>query len=61
MKPVKFLKQNNCDQKNNWFFTNERYKFTDPKGISYGEGVDFSKDLKIIQSQRISGEIENTK
>lgn len=49
------------DQKNNWFFTNERYKFTDPKGVSYGEGVDFSKDLKIIQSQRISGEIENTK
>lgn len=47
------------DQKNNWFFTNERYKFTDPKGVSYGEGVDFSKDLKIIQSQRISGEIEN--
>jgi LPS export ABC transporter protein LptC len=47
------------DQKNEWFFTDQRYKFTDPKGVSYGEGVDFSKDLKIIKSQRISGEIEN--
>ncbi|MFT6748969.1 MAG: LPS export ABC transporter protein LptC [Flavobacterium sp.] len=47
------------DQKNEWFYTEQKYKFTDPKGISYGEGVDFSKDFKIINSQRISGEIEN--
>jgi LPS export ABC transporter protein LptC len=47
------------DQKNEWFYTEQKYKFTDPKGVSYGEGVDFSKDFKIINSQRISGEIEN--
>jgi LPS export ABC transporter protein LptC len=48
------------DQKNEWFYTEKRYKFTDPKGISYGEGVDFSKDFKIINSQAISGEVNNT-
>jgi LPS export ABC transporter protein LptC len=47
------------DQKNEWFYTEQKYKFTDLKGVSYGEGVDFSKDFKIINSQRISGEIEN--
>ncbi len=45
------------DQKNEWFYTEKKYKFTDPKGISFGEGIDFSKDFKIINSQRISGEI----
>lgn len=49
------------DQKNEWFYTEKRYKFTDPKGVSFGDGVDFSKDFKIINSQRISGEVENTK
>ena len=49
------------DQKNEWFYTEKRYKFTDPKGISYGEGVDFSKDFKIITSQSVSGEVENAK
>lgn len=48
------------DQKNEWFYTDKRYKFTDPKGISYGEGVDFSKDFKIINSQKISGEVESS-
>ena len=48
------------DQKNEWFFTERRYKFTDPKGVSYGEGVDFSKDLKIINSQRVSGALDKT-
>ncbi|WP_298393837.1 LPS export ABC transporter periplasmic protein LptC [Flavobacterium sp.] len=47
------------DQKNEWFYTEKRYKFTDPKGVSFGEGVDFSKDFKIINSQSISGEVEN--
>jgi LPS export ABC transporter protein LptC len=46
------------DQKNEWFYTEKSYKFTDPKGISYGEGVDFSKDFKIINSQVVSGEVE---
>ncbi len=45
------------DQKNEWFFTEKKYKFTDPNGVSYGEGVDFSKDFSIINSQRISGAI----
>ena len=48
------------DQKNEWFYTERKYKFTDPKGLSYGEGVDFSKDFKIINSQRISGEVQNS-
>jgi len=49
------------DQKNEWFYTEKRFKFTDPKGFTFGEGVDFSKDFKIINSQRINGEIESTK
>jgi len=46
------------DQKNEWFFTEKKFKFTDPKGVSYGEGIDFSKDFKIINSQRITGEFD---
>lgn len=46
------------DQKNDWFYTEKKFKFTDPKGISYGEGIDFSKDFKIVNSQKISGEID---
>ena len=45
------------DQMNEWFYTEKSYKFTDPKGNSTGEGVDFSKDFKIINSQRISGQV----
>lgn len=47
------------DQKNEWFFTEKKFKFTDPKGVSNGEGIDFSKDFKVINSQRITGEIES--
>ena len=46
------------DQKNEWFFTEKKFKFTDPKGVSYGEGIDFSKDFKIVNSQRINGAID---
>ena len=46
------------DQKNEWFYTEKSYKFTDPKGVSYGDGIDFSKDFKIINSQGVSGEVE---
>ena len=46
------------DQKNEWFFTEKKFKFTDPKGVSFGEGIDFSKDFKIINSQRINGAID---
>ena len=47
------------DQKNEWFFTEKSFKFTDPKGISNGQGIDFSKDFKVINSQKIAGEIES--
>ena len=46
------------DQKNEWFFTEKKFKFTDLKGASNGQGIDFSKDFKMINSQRITGEIE---
>lgn len=46
------------DQKNEWFYTERRFKFTDPKGVSFGEGIDFSKDFKIVNSQKITGEID---
>ena len=47
------------DQKNEWFFTEKSFKFTDTKGVSNGQGIDFSKDFKVINSQKISGEIES--
>jgi len=46
------------DQKNEWFYTEKKFKFTDPKGVSNGEGIDFSKDFKIINSQRINGIVD---
>lgn len=48
------------DQKNAWFFTEKKYKFTAPKGVSYGEGVDFDKDFKIMNTQKFSGQIEQS-
>ncbi|NBU80772.1 MAG: LPS export ABC transporter periplasmic protein LptC [Flavobacteriaceae bacterium] len=47
------------DQKNEWFFTEKKFKFTSTKGISYGEGIDFSKDFKKVNSQKISGELQS--
>jgi LPS export ABC transporter protein LptC len=47
------------DQKNQWFYTEKKYKLTDAKNGSTGQGVDFSKDFKTINSQRIQGEIES--
>ncbi|WP_029596542.1 LPS export ABC transporter periplasmic protein LptC [Flavobacterium sp. ACAM 123] len=47
------------DQKNEWFFTEKRFKFTDEKGSSNGQGIDFSKDFKIINSQRLTGEFDS--
>ncbi len=46
------------DQKNQWFFTEKPFKFSDPKGVSNGKGIDFSKDFKTINSQSITGEID---
>jgi LPS export ABC transporter protein LptC len=45
------------DQKNDWFFTEKSFKFTDPKGVSNGQGIDFSKDFKVVNSQKIAGEV----
>jgi len=47
------------DQKNEWFYTEQNFKFTDPKGVSNGQGIDFSKDFKVINSQKIMGEVES--
>ncbi len=47
------------DQKNEWFFTEKKFKFTDVKGSSNGQGIDFSKDFKVINSQRITGEFDS--
>ncbi len=46
------------DQKNEWFYTERKFKLTDAKGVSHGQGIDFSKDFKVINSQRITGELE---
>lgn len=46
------------DQRNEWFLTEKKFKFTDPKGVTFGEGIDFSKDFKRVNSQRIKGEID---
>ena len=48
------------DQKNEWFFTEKSFKFTDAKGVSNGQGIDFSKDFKVINSQKIAAEVEST-
>lgn len=46
------------DQKNEWFFTEYDYKFTDVKAVSFGKGVDFSKDFKVIKTRNFRAEIE---
>ena len=48
------------DQKNEWFFTERKFKFSSPQGVSYGEGIDFSKDFKKVNSQKISGEVNES-
>ncbi len=48
------------DQKNEWFFTEKNFKFTDPKGGSTtGEGIDFKSDFKRINFQKVRGLINN--
>lgn len=49
------------DQKNEWFYTERHFVFTSPKGNSEGQGIDFSKDFKVINSQKISGEVDTNK
>lgn len=46
------------DQKNEWFFTEKFFKFTDGQGgFLQGPGVDFSKDFKILNMQNSTGEV----
>jgi hypothetical protein len=40
-------------------FTERKFKLSDPKGTSNGQGIDFSKDFKVINSQKITGEIQS--
>lgn len=48
------------DQKNEWFFTEKEFKYTDEAGgFLKGPGVDFSKDFKIFNMQKSSGEVNN--
>lgn len=46
------------DQKNDWFYTERHFTFQSPQGNSEGQGIDFSKDFKVINSQKISGEVD---
>jgi LPS export ABC transporter protein LptC len=50
------------DQKNEWFFTEEPFKFKDADGsFLQGVGIDFSKDFKIFNMQNNNGEVNNKK
>lgn len=50
------------DQKNEWFFTEESFKFKDADGsFLQGIGIDFSKDFKIFNMQNNNGEVNNMK
>lgn len=50
------------DQKNEWFFTEKYFKLTDPKnGATTGEGIDFNKDFKVINYQKVKGVINEAK
>ena len=48
------------DQKNEWFFTEKPFKYTDEiGGYLEGPGVDFSKDFKVFNMQRSKGEVNS--
>lgn len=46
------------DQKNEWFFTEKNFTFTDKKGITKGEGIDFNKDFTRITYKNVYAETE---
>ena len=43
------------DQKNEWFFTQKQYKYTDKGNVINGVGIDFSKDFTVLDTQQING------
>lgn len=46
------------DQKNAWFYTEKPFVMVDEKaGTTSGQGIDFSKDFKIINYQNVTGAI----
>jgi LPS export ABC transporter protein LptC len=48
------------DQKNEWFYTEKKFKFTDGEGgLLEGPGIDFSKDFTVFNMQRNTGAITN--
>ena len=48
------------DQKNEWFYTEKKFKFTNNEGNLFeGPGVDFSKDFKVLNAQQNRGLINN--
>jgi len=48
------------DQKNEWFYTEKYFKFTDGQGgFLEGPGIDFSKDFKVFNMQKNNGQINN--
>lgn len=48
------------DQKNEWFYTEKTFKFTDKEGgYLTGPGIDFSKDFTVMNAQQNRGQINN--
>ena len=48
------------DQKNEWFYTEKYFKFTDGQGAFLeGPGIDFSKDFKVFNMQSNNGQINS--
>ena len=48
------------DRKNEWFYTEKKFKFTNKEGsLLEGPGVDFSKDFKVVNAQQNRGHINN--
>lgn len=43
------------DQKNEWFFTQKPYKYTNNGSVMQGLGIDFSKDFKVLDTQNLTG------
>jgi LPS export ABC transporter protein LptC len=49
------------DQKNEWFYTEKQFVFTSPESNLTGAGIDFSKDFKIMNTQKLSGKLKANK
>lgn len=43
------------DQKNEWFFTEKPFRFTDQGSVINGVGIDFSKNFDFLDTQQIQG------